>query len=68
MPLDECPTPARWLGDQLIFTTAPEMLVEPAPAMFTVGPEALTPEVMAIYGQRSTGAKVLIDPSRDLRA
>ncbi|MBP6900602.1 MAG: zinc-binding dehydrogenase [Burkholderiaceae bacterium] len=30
--------------------------------------EALTPEVMAIYGQRSTGAKVLIDPSRDLRA
>ena len=26
--------------------------------------EALTPEAIAIYGQRSTGAKVLIDPSR----
>lgn len=30
--------------------------------------EALTPEAMAIYGQRSTGAKVLIDPSRDPQA
>jgi NADPH2:quinone reductase len=28
--------------------------------------EALTPEAIAIYGQRSTGAKVLIDPSKDL--
>jgi NADPH2:quinone reductase len=28
--------------------------------------EALTPELIAIYGQRSTGAKVLIDPSKDL--
>jgi NADPH:quinone reductase len=28
--------------------------------------EALTPELIAIYGQRSTGAKVLIDPSQDL--
>ncbi len=30
--------------------------------------EALTPEAIAIYGQRSTGAKVLIDPSRGLPA
>ncbi len=30
--------------------------------------EALTPEAIAIYGQRSTGAKVLIDPSKDLSA
>ncbi len=28
--------------------------------------EALTPEAIAIYGQRSTGAKVLIDPSKSL--
>jgi len=28
--------------------------------------EALTPEAIAIYGQRSTGAKVLIDPSKDV--
>jgi NADPH2:quinone reductase len=28
--------------------------------------EALMPEAIAIYGQRSTGAKVLIDPSKDL--
>jgi NADPH:quinone reductase len=28
--------------------------------------EALTPEAIAIYGQRSTGAKVLINPSKDL--
>jgi NADPH:quinone reductase len=28
--------------------------------------EALTPEAIAIYGQRSTGAKVLIDPSKGL--
>jgi NADPH2:quinone reductase len=26
--------------------------------------EALTPEAIAVYGQRSTGAKVLIDPSK----
>lgn len=30
--------------------------------------EALTPEAIAIYSQRSTGAKVLIDPSKDLPA
>jgi NADPH:quinone reductase len=30
--------------------------------------EALTPEAIAIYGQRSTGAKVLIDPSKSLPA
>ncbi len=30
--------------------------------------EALTTEAIAIYGQRSTGAKVLIDPSKDLPA
>ncbi len=30
--------------------------------------EALTPEVIAVYGQRSTGAKVLIDPSKGLPA
>lgn len=30
--------------------------------------EALTPEAIAIYGQRSTGAKVLIDPSKRLPA
>jgi NADPH2:quinone reductase len=29
--------------------------------------EALTPEAIAIYGQRSTGAKVLIEPSKGLR-
>jgi NADPH2:quinone reductase len=28
--------------------------------------EALTPEAIAIYGQRSTSAKVLINPSKDL--
>ncbi|WP_291014783.1 zinc-binding dehydrogenase [Hydrogenophaga sp.] len=28
--------------------------------------EALTPEAIAVYGQRSTGAKVLIDPSKGL--
>jgi NADPH2:quinone reductase len=28
--------------------------------------EALTPEAIATYGQRSTGAKVLIDPSKGL--
>jgi NADPH2:quinone reductase len=28
--------------------------------------EALSPEAVAVYGQRSTGAKVLIDPSKGL--
>ena len=28
--------------------------------------EALTPEAIAVYGQRSTGAKVLIDPGKGL--
>ena len=28
--------------------------------------EALSPEAIAVYGQRSTGAKFLIDPSRGM--
>jgi len=30
--------------------------------------ESLSPEAIAVYAQRATGAKVLIDPSRDAAA